>query len=47
MWTPAEAIAGLESIGRQPVPDGAPTVAADTIDWLVHGDPRPALGIEA
>ncbi|MBE7162102.1 MAG: amidohydrolase [Williamsia herbipolensis] len=45
IWTPAEAIAGLQALGRIPVPDGAPTLAADTLDWILNGDPRPALGV--
>jgi predicted TIM-barrel fold metal-dependent hydrolase len=46
LWTPAEAVAGLKRLSQLPVPQGAPTVATETIDWLLHGDPRAALGVE-
>jgi predicted TIM-barrel fold metal-dependent hydrolase len=45
IWTPAEAIAGLIGLGEMPAPPGVPRVAAETIDWLLHGDPRPSLGL--
>jgi predicted TIM-barrel fold metal-dependent hydrolase len=44
MWTPAEAVAGLrELVARRP--SGLPSISQDTIDWLVDGDPRAALGL--
>jgi predicted TIM-barrel fold metal-dependent hydrolase len=46
VWTPAEAIAGLEALGRIAVPEGAPQLAHQTLDHLLHGDPRAALGVE-
>jgi predicted TIM-barrel fold metal-dependent hydrolase len=46
MWTPTEAVAGLhELVGVGPA--GLPRIARDTLDWLLHGDPRPALGLAA
>lgn len=46
IWTPAEAIAGLRKLGEIGVPEGAPNVAKETIDWILTGDPRAALGVD-
>lgn len=46
IWTPAEAIAGLTKMGEIAVPAGAPTLAKETLDWILNGDPRPALGVD-
>ncbi|MEO6886625.1 MAG: amidohydrolase family protein [Jatrophihabitantaceae bacterium] len=45
LWTPAQAIDGLIGLGELPSIPGAPSIAKGTIDWLLHGDPRPALGL--
>ncbi|OLF18443.1 amidohydrolase family protein [Actinophytocola xanthii] len=44
MWTPAEAVAGLRELAAMR-PTGLPAIAPETIDWLVDGDPRVALGL--
>lgn len=44
VWTPAEAIAGLRSLAEIR-PAGLPAISTETIDWLLDGDPRPALGL--
>ncbi len=46
LWTPTDAIAGLTALGEIEVPEGAPTLAKETLDWILTGDQRPALGIE-
>lgn len=47
IWTPAEAIAGLAALGEIGVPAGAPQLAKDTLDFILNGDQRAALGITA
>jgi predicted TIM-barrel fold metal-dependent hydrolase len=44
LWTPAEAVTGLRELAGMR-PQGMPAISADTLDWLVDGDPRPALGL--
>jgi predicted TIM-barrel fold metal-dependent hydrolase len=44
LWTPAEAVAGLRELAGMR-PQGMPAISADTLDWLVDGDPRAALGL--
>ena len=44
MWTPAEAVAGLRELARMR-PQGYPAIRPETVEWLVEGDPRPALGL--
>lgn len=44
MWTPAEAVDGLRELGSMQ-PMGLPGIAAGTVDWLLNGDPREALGL--
>jgi predicted TIM-barrel fold metal-dependent hydrolase len=46
IWTPADAISGLRSLAEIESPTGAPTLNQETIDWILTGDQRPALGIE-
>lgn len=45
VWDPADAIAGIRKLADIGVPEGAPTLANETIDWILNGDPRPALGL--
>ncbi|GAA0924003.1 amidohydrolase family protein [Virgisporangium aurantiacum] len=40
MWTPAEAVAGLRALTGV-----GPGIEPATIEWLVDGDPRAALGV--
>jgi predicted TIM-barrel fold metal-dependent hydrolase len=44
LWTPAEAVAGLRELAMMR-PAGLPSVAPGTLDWLVDGDSRAALGL--
>jgi predicted TIM-barrel fold metal-dependent hydrolase len=44
LWTPAEAVAGLRELAAMR-PAGLPSVAPSTIEWLIDGDPRSALGL--
>jgi predicted TIM-barrel fold metal-dependent hydrolase len=44
MWTPADAVAGLRALGGMR-PAGLPPIAPETIEWLIDGDPREALGL--
>ncbi len=44
LWTPTEAAQGLRRLATLGA-DGMPRVAADTIDWLINGDPRAQLGV--
>ncbi|OZM74352.1 metal-dependent hydrolase [Amycolatopsis antarctica] len=44
LWTPAEAAAGLRSIADTR-PAGMPGIRPETLEWLLDGDPREALGI--
>ena len=46
IWTPADAISGLRSLAEIESPTGAPTLNQETLDWILTGDQRPALGIE-
>ncbi|WP_176611408.1 amidohydrolase family protein [Actinomadura sp. WMMB 499] len=44
LWTPAEAVAGLrEMVGQRP--SGFPEIRKETVEWLLDGDPRPAMGL--
>lgn len=45
IWTPQAAIEGIEQIAALPVPEGAPGVLPSTVEHLLHGDPREALGV--
>lgn len=44
LWTPAAAAAGLRELAAMR-PPGLPWVADDTVEWLLDGDPREALGL--
>lgn len=44
LWTPAEAIAGLRELAAMR-PAGLPVITQHTVDWLIDGDPRGALGL--
>jgi hypothetical protein len=44
LWTPAEAVAGLRELAAMR-PAGLPAVHAETLEWLLDGDPRPAMGL--
>lgn len=44
IWTPQQAADGLRSLADI-TPSGLPRVGTETIDWLLNGDPREALGI--
>lgn len=44
MWTPSEAVEGLRKVAAMR-PDGYPEIRPETVEWLVDGDPRPALGL--
>jgi predicted TIM-barrel fold metal-dependent hydrolase len=44
LWTPFEAVAGLRELAAMR-PAGLPYITVDTVDWLVDGDPREALGL--
>ncbi|MBF9129639.1 amidohydrolase [Plantactinospora sp. S1510] len=44
MWTPAGAVAGLRSLAEMR-PSGLPAIEPSTIEWLLDGDPRAALGL--
>jgi predicted TIM-barrel fold metal-dependent hydrolase len=44
MWTPAEAVTGLRELATMR-PSGYPAVRPETVEWLVDGDPRAALGL--
>ncbi|GAA4249264.1 amidohydrolase family protein [Dactylosporangium darangshiense] len=46
MWTPADAVAGLRALGAMN-PGGLPRIEPATIEWLIDGDPREALGLTA
>jgi len=44
LWTPADAARSLRELaatGR----DGLPPIEPATLEWLLHGDPRQALGV--
>lgn len=47
IWTPAGAIVGLQRLGDISSPTGAPTPAKGTLDRILNGDPRPALGVQS
>lgn len=44
LWTPSRAADGLRELAAMR-PVGLPRVASHTVDWLLDGDPRPALGL--
>lgn len=44
MWTPAEAVTGLRGLAQMR-PAGLPAIKPETIEWLLDGDPRAALGL--
>ena len=44
MWTPAEAVAGLRALAEMQ-PAGLPPIEPATLEWLLDGDPRAALGL--
>lgn len=44
LWTPAEAAAGLRELAAMR-PAGLPHIRGETVDWLIDGDPREALGL--
>ncbi|HTF12391.1 MAG TPA: amidohydrolase family protein, partial [Asanoa sp.] len=44
MWTPAEAVNGLRSLAAMRT-EGLPAIKPETIEWLLDGDPRAALGL--
>jgi predicted TIM-barrel fold metal-dependent hydrolase len=44
IWTPAEAVAGLRDIAAIRPPT-MPYVRDETLEWLLDGDPRDALGL--
>ncbi|WP_433077059.1 amidohydrolase family protein [Dactylosporangium sp. CA-052675] len=44
MWTPAEAKDGLHRLARMR-PGGLPPIEPETVEWLIDGDPRAALGL--
>jgi predicted TIM-barrel fold metal-dependent hydrolase len=46
LWTPAEAVAGLRGLGATKM-SGWPAIKPETIEWLLDGDPRPALRLSA
>lgn len=45
IWTPAEAVTGLHEVASIR-PPGFPAVSPETLDWVINGDPRPALGLD-
>ncbi|HEY3629618.1 MAG TPA: amidohydrolase family protein [Jatrophihabitantaceae bacterium] len=44
IWTPAAAAAELRALAARR-PDGLPPIELSTVDWLLDGDPREALGV--
>jgi len=44
LWTPAEAVAGLRELAANQLA-GFPAIREETLDWLIDGDPRKALGL--
>lgn len=44
IWTPAQAREGLLELHADKTP-GLPPIADETVDWLLNGDPRRALGL--
>ncbi|MEV4618484.1 amidohydrolase family protein [Asanoa sp. NPDC049573] len=44
MWTPKEAVDGLRSLAAMRT-EGLPAIKPDTVEWLLDGDPRAALGL--
>ncbi|TDC46145.1 amidohydrolase [Jiangella ureilytica] len=44
IWTPAQAVAGLREIAAMRPPT-LPYVLPSTLEWLLDGDPREALGL--
>lgn len=45
LWTPCGAASSLRELAASR-PEGLPPVKPETIEWLLDGDPRPALGLE-
>lgn len=46
LWTPAGAAASLRELAASR-PSGLPPIEPSTLEWLLDGDPRAALGLEA
>ncbi|MFI5913081.1 amidohydrolase family protein [Dactylosporangium sp. NPDC051541] len=46
MWTPAAARDGLHQLAKMR-PGGLPAIEPATVEWLIDGDPRSALGLSA
>ncbi|MGI5238335.1 amidohydrolase family protein [Dactylosporangium sp. CA-139066] len=46
MWTPVDAVAGLRALAEMR-PGGLPRIERATVEWLIDGDPRAALGLAA
>ena len=46
LWTPAAAISGLRELGATKM-SGWPAIKPETIEWLLEGDPLPALRLSA
>lgn len=46
IWTPSDAIAGIHSLAAINSPAGAPTLAKETLDWILAGDQRTTLGLD-
>lgn len=44
LWTPTRAVEGLRELGAMR-PQGLPWIKSETLEWLLDGDPRAALGI--
>jgi predicted TIM-barrel fold metal-dependent hydrolase len=44
LWTPAEAVAGLREMAAMRI-QGMPEIKKETLEWILDGDPRPALGV--
>lgn len=46
LWTPAAGIAGFRELAATQM-QGFPEIKQETIDWVLDGDPRAALGVKA
>jgi hypothetical protein len=44
IWTPAQAADELRRLAASR-PEGLPPIEPSTVEWLLEGDPRPALGV--
>lgn len=44
LWTPSSAADGLRELAAFR-PDGLPAIKSETVEWLLDGDPREALGV--